>query len=1481
MRESADHRDISAVGRRVFFLAAIVIMLQVSLVQTFAQTIPALRYSSFLGGDRGDQGRGVALDNEGNIYWVGVTNSLDMPTTLGAYRRAPDTVTGSRDIFVAKFDPTGRILLWGTYVGGTGDDDPIAGVKIGSSGEVIVGGITTSTNFPIPTDVVTPLPPTGTNGFLFALEPDGSDLKWATYIGGSGEDSLVGFDFNVQNEIIVAGHSSSTDLPIPIGGFSTNPSGGFDVFLLRLNSDASDIISGAYLGGGLDEFASDVVVESGGGTFVTGWTISETFPTSSNALSDTVSGGIDAFVVGMRFDHSVLDYGTLIGGSNDDFSHAIAIDSLGDIYITGETRSKDFPDSVGLSSPGSWFATKFNLPSGVIDYSLFITSDTLSSGYGIEVGPSMRPVLIGQTSAPGFPIKGDGVATPDIGKNDIAIVRLANDGLSIESSSRIGGDEDDSPAGHLVLTTVGDIYFTGRTLSPNYPLSRFPFDTTLNRHPVSTGLDSYLTIWSLNARPNLVAPGIRVLDTLDCITTIIDSFYVYNDGNAPLTIEANYFKNGNGHFTLLSPDVLVFPKIVLYPGDSLLYEIRFNENGIGFHENELLIYSSDSLLGKRPTSLVIRGGRFAPSLQPLPEVRFGNTRTCDDSTFILPLRNNGSGTIDILLPEFVGGGNGFRIDSSVFPLSIDKNEEVNLRLTFSPDQPVSYFDTLLIVVVECNESSQRVPLSGRGEEIRVKGIPDSIVFSPLSFCEPSRDTIITIGNAGTDTLVVREGEIKGEGFEFNIPVSLPDTLSPGTERKIGISFTPNMTGNYTAELLLDFAPCDTSYSVVLSGSQPSTPLPSVRIDTLDFGTVISCGDSILTADSLLWIDNPSDLQVEFIFDEPSTPFVVVQCDSAIPESIDPRDSVRLCLRYVPSAKGVNQSLLLIPYKVGGCTDTLRVQLLGTHVVPELTPDVERIDLGVLESCRGQFDTLITFYNRSGQEVIVDSTLLSSGLSFLLPLPIFPQTVQVDDSLKVRVRFDPEQAGNSEEQIRLFTSPCIDTIEVEITGTVEGVVVDADRDSLLFAPQLACTPALVSSDTIRLSWSGMSTKPVRITSVRLLDTTDRFGIPDSSSLIGKEKIPNGESLPISLTFAPTTVGEFDDTLEVILEPCSSVLRIPLHGTALEPDVMADSLQFGNVEVGSSKSAGVIITNHSPLSLELDVLSLAGLPFVVDTNGLGLPINPFDTVQLPVTFSPEFEGSSTDSIKITLTNGCSFTKKIDLTGRGVKSTEEVEFCISGLYSEPGHVGEIVEIAIEGPVITLSNSPVDLDVVVRFDPVRFQFVELTSGTVQMIDEVEGIVVVRAEDVSQLPDDLPTVRLRLLAGALPFAQVMIDSVVLVGGSGVTPTWCDTLAIVTITNRCLFSNLSLGKYPNRLDKATPNPANGTVEITFQQLEDALTELTLWDASGREVLRPLESFMLGGRYTIQFNVANLPPGLYLYRIEAGTWSEIGQLVIRR
>lgn len=573
-------------------------------------------------------------------------------------------------------------------------------------------------------------------------------------------------------------------------------------------------------------------------------------------------------------------------------------------------------------------------------------------------------------------------------------------------------------------------------------------------------------------------------------------------------------------------------------------------------------------------------------------------------------------------------------------------------------------------------------------------------------------------------------------------------------------------------------------------------------------------------------------------------------------------------------------MLSIPFTVGGCADTLHVWLTGTHVIPELETDTERIDLGLLEGCVSSLDTAFVLHNPSARAITIEERLLTPGLALLSPA--LPQTIEPGDSLRIAVRFRPDRAGASTESIRLLTSPCSDTLEVEVTGTIEGVVVAADRDSLIFAPQLACDPPVFRHDTLSLSWSGVSGAPVAIRSVRLVGSSGEIRLLDSTALVGAE-IPAGGSLDVPLTFASSIVGEHRDTLEVVLAPCGDTLLIPLRGNIVLPDLIVGSGLFGNVSVGGSGSRVISITNNSPLPLELDVSALPGLPFEADLTGITFPLTlqPGELLTIPVTFMPKVEGGITDSLTLQLSNGCDYLRKIYLSGTGTGNDRRIEFCIRGLYSEPGHNGDTVEIRIEAEEQDISGSPVDLDFHVRFDPLRFQYVGPVNGTTRNVDERAGTAVIRGSGVERLPDDLPSVRLRLLAGAAPFALVGLDSVALVGGDGVEPLRCDTVAVVTIIDRCFISGISLGRFPNGIDKVAPNPADETVEITFQQLEDAVTTITLWDASGREVGRPLDSFMPGGRYSVRFGVADLPPGLYLFRIEAGTWSRTEPLLIRR
>jgi hypothetical protein len=139
---------------------------------------------------------------------------------------------------------------------------------------------------------------------------------------------------------------------------------------------------------------------------------------------------------------------------------------------------------------------------------------------------------------------------------------------------------------------------------------------------------------------------------------------------------------------------------------------------------------------------------------------------------------------------------------------------------------------------------------------------------------------------------------------------------------------------------------------------------------------------------------------------------------------------------------------------------------------------------------------------------------------------------------------------------------------------------------------------------------------------------------------------------------------------------------------------------------------------------------------------------------------------------------------------------------------------------------------------------------------------------------------RFRLLVGEGDGATIHLDSVMIASGTLVGRVCADS-ARVFITNGCFVTGVFLGKYRNLLGQAYPNPAQEWVEITYQQLEDARTVLQVFDAGGREVLRPLDGIMPGGRYTVRFSVAALPSGSYFYSLQAGSYSEARQMMVNR
>ncbi|MEK7719680.1 MAG: SBBP repeat-containing protein, partial [Bacteroidota bacterium] len=254
---------------------------------TKLNTSGSLTFSTYLGGNGGDVGYGIAVDSYGNAYINGKTESTNFPTVSainGSYG-------GRSDAFVTKINTLDSSLGYSTYLGGGGFDFGW-GITIDTSGNTYVTGGTSSSDFPMVSAIYGGLSGTE-DAFVAKLNASGS-LAFSTYLGGSGGYS-VGYGISNDSEsVYITGITNSSGFPTANPSFENN-AGGYDAFVAKLNVSGSGLTYSTYMGGSSEDDAYGIAVDTLGNAYVVGYTESSDFPTTS-AIYGRNAGESDAFV---------------------------------------------------------------------------------------------------------------------------------------------------------------------------------------------------------------------------------------------------------------------------------------------------------------------------------------------------------------------------------------------------------------------------------------------------------------------------------------------------------------------------------------------------------------------------------------------------------------------------------------------------------------------------------------------------------------------------------------------------------------------------------------------------------------------------------------------------------------------------------------------------------------------------------------------------------------------------------------------------------------------------------------------------------------------------------------------------------------------------------------------------------------------------------------------------------------------------------
>jgi len=473
---------------------------------------PVLEYSTYLGGDAGDEGNDIRVDISGSAYVCGNTASTNFPTANAIQATfGGGNFVGARDGFVAKLNAAGTALVYSTYLGGSGDDR-CNKIAVDQSGNAYVGGETTSSNFPTANAIQATFGGGLSDGFIAKINPAGSALVYSTYLGGTIFDAVQAIAIDSAGNVYSTGRTTSADFPT-VNPIQANYTGGpfADLFITKINAAGSALVYSTYLGGTGFEAGFSIAVDAAGAAYLTGQTASSDFPTA-NPIQSAFGGGSpdgDAFITKINPAGSALVYSTYAGGTDNDIGFEIAIDSSGNAHVVGVTRSANFPVAnslqAALRGTSDGFVMKLNAAGSAFIYSTYLGGTADDSVNGVSIDSSGTAYVAGGTSSTDFPLAAPTQQTK-AGGVDAFVCRLTATGNALPYSTYLGGMGTETALA-VAVSPAGKVFLTGRTDSTDFPVVN-PIQATRG-----TGLDAFV------ARLSAPAAQLRNISTRLRVTT--------------------------------------------------------------------------------------------------------------------------------------------------------------------------------------------------------------------------------------------------------------------------------------------------------------------------------------------------------------------------------------------------------------------------------------------------------------------------------------------------------------------------------------------------------------------------------------------------------------------------------------------------------------------------------------------------------------------------------------------------------------------------------------------------------------------------------------------------------------------------------------------------------------------------------------------------------------------------------------------------
>ena len=440
--------------------------------------IDPLIASTFFAGSGFAAATDIARDSSGNIYVSGAAGT-SFPVTAGAYDESYNG--GAQDIFVMKLDPTLSTLLAATYIGSPSTDSA-NGLVVDSSGNVYISGSVSTSTFPATVGAYDETFNGSSDAFVSKFNSSLTTLLASTYLGGTGSDQGFELALDSSGNLYVTGRTTA-GFPTTSGAYDEtyNGSSDFDSFIAKFDPTLSTLSASTYLGGSGTDQGINLTIDSAGNVYGIGQA-GTGFPTTSGAYDETQNGSDDAYVVKLNSTLTTLSAATFLGGSGSDTGRGIALDSSGNLYLTG-TGASGFPTSTGAydtTQNGSEdiFITEMNSTLTTLIASTFVGGSGLDRGTRLVLDTAGNVYVSGNVSS-GFPTSTGAYDTTQNGSTDAAISKVSSDLTTLIAATFIGGSGVDQ-GNDLLIDSSGNVYLVGQAgvSGGTFPSTPGAYDTT-------------------------------------------------------------------------------------------------------------------------------------------------------------------------------------------------------------------------------------------------------------------------------------------------------------------------------------------------------------------------------------------------------------------------------------------------------------------------------------------------------------------------------------------------------------------------------------------------------------------------------------------------------------------------------------------------------------------------------------------------------------------------------------------------------------------------------------------------------------------------------------------------------------------------------------------------------------------------------------------------------------------------------------------